>query len=120
MRTHLVRRYVGVVAILVDQARWTFREHLWCHLVSDVSLAELHAFAADLALPTRLFHGDHYDLPEVYRADEVFCTGTMGELAAVTEIDGRTIGSDQIGGMTERLSALYGMRTAKEGFEILG
>lgn len=28
---------------------------------------------------------------EIYRADEVFCTGTMGELAAVTKVDGRTI-----------------------------
>ena len=31
-------------------------------------------------------------LAEVYRADEVFCTGTMGELAGVTTIDGRPIG----------------------------
>ena len=29
---------------------------------------------------------------EMYRADEVFCTGTMGELAPVTAIDGRAIG----------------------------
>jgi len=28
---------------------------------------------------------------EVYRADEAFCSGTMGELAAVTRVDGRTI-----------------------------
>ena len=28
-------------------------------------------------------------LTEVYRADEMFCTGTMGELAAVTRVDGR-------------------------------
>src|SRR5438477_4862586 len=43
-------------------------------------------------------------LAEFYRADEVFCTGTMGELAAVTKIDGRTIGSGHAGPMTRRLS----------------
>ena len=36
-------------------------------------------------------------LTEVYRADEVFCTGTMGELAAVTRVDGRGIGSGSPG-----------------------
>lgn len=30
-------------------------------------------------------------LTELYTADEVFCTGTMGELTPVREIDGRTI-----------------------------
>src|SRR5688572_4854241 len=39
-------------------------------------------------------------LTEAYRADEAFCTGTMGELAAVTTIDGRTIGNGQVGTMT--------------------
>ncbi len=64
------------MAILVDDARWTFRDHLWCHLVSDVSLDELHAFAGRLELPSQLFHGDHYDLPEVYRADAIAAGAT--------------------------------------------
>ncbi len=46
-------------------------------------------------------------LTEVYRADEMFCTGTMGELAAVTTVDGRTIGDGKPGPMTARLSDLY-------------
>ena len=54
-------------------------------------------------------------LPEVYRADEVFCTGTMGELAAVTRVDGRTIGDGEPGAMTRRLSELYAERTASSG-----
>ncbi len=29
-------------------------------------------------------------LTELYRADEAFCTGTMGELAGVTQVDGRS------------------------------
>jgi branched-chain amino acid aminotransferase len=54
-------------------------------------------------------------LSEAYRADEAFCTGTMGELAAVTTIDGRTIGSGRAGPMTERLTALFRALTAREG-----
>ena len=46
-------------------------------------------------------------LTEAYRADEVFCTGTMGELATVCEIDGRSIGDGRIGPMTRRLSELF-------------
>ncbi len=36
---------------------------------------------------------------ELYRADECFCTGTMGELACVTKVDGRVIGSGSMGPM---------------------
>jgi len=44
---------------------------------------------------------------ELYRADECFCTGTMGELACVTKVDGRIIGSGSIGPMTSRLTDLF-------------
>jgi branched-chain amino acid aminotransferase len=54
-------------------------------------------------------------LTEAYRADEAFCTGTMGELAAVTTIDGRTIGDGTVGPMTRRLTALFKELTAREG-----
>ncbi|MBC24192.1 MAG: aminotransferase IV [Phycisphaerae bacterium] len=46
-------------------------------------------------------------LEEFHQADEVFCTGTMGELAGVTSIDGTTIGDGSIGPMTMRLSELF-------------
>jgi branched-chain amino acid aminotransferase len=52
---------------------------------------------------------------DVYGADEIFCTGTMGELAGVIKIDNRTIGDGNIGPMTKRLSELYAQRTATEG-----
>ena len=58
-------------------------------------------------------------LTEFYRADEVFCTGTMGELAAVTKIDGRPIGSGQSGPMTRRLSGLFAERTRSEGVQVV-
>jgi branched-chain amino acid aminotransferase len=54
-------------------------------------------------------------MTEVYRSDEVFCTGTMGELAAVTRVDGRTIGSGEVGPMTTRLGRLYAELTASTG-----
>ena len=60
-----------------------------------------------------------YSLTEVYRADEMFCTGTMGELAPVTQVDGRTIGSGEIGFMTRRLSGLFDQCVAAEAEPVL-
>ena len=54
-------------------------------------------------------------LTEFYRADEVFCTGTMGELAGVTKLDGRPIGDGEVGETTRRLSELYGELVRSEG-----
>jgi len=55
---------------------------------------------------------------DVYGADEIFCTGTMGELAGVIKIDYRIIGDGKVGPMTKRLSELYAQRTASEGVEV--
>jgi branched-chain amino acid aminotransferase len=57
-------------------------------------------------------------LTEVYRADEMFCTGTMGELAPVTAVDGRRIGGEAPGPMTRRLSELFGELTRREGVQV--
>ncbi len=71
---------------------------------------------------------EQYDIPhvvrnfsqvEVYRADEMFCTGTMGELAPVVKVDGRTIGAGQCGPMTTRLSELFQTLTASEGVRVV-
>src|SRR5437016_11818879 len=56
---------------------------------------------------------------DVYGANEMFCTGTMGELAAVTRLDNRQIGDGKVGPMTKRLSELYAKRTATEGVQIV-
>jgi len=55
------------MAILVDECRWSHRDHVWCHMISDTSLEELHDFAQRLGIPSRGFHGDHYDLPQHVR-----------------------------------------------------
>ena len=49
----------------------------------------------------------NYSLVDTYSADEVFLTGTFGAQTPVGSIDGRTIGTGQIGPVTERLRALY-------------
>lgn len=46
-------------------------------------------------------------LTEVYTADEVFTSGTMGELTPVLEADGRLIGTGKIGPITTRLQKLH-------------
>ena len=58
-------------------------------------------------------------LAEAYSADEMFCTGTMGELAGVTRLDGRTIGDGRIGPMTQRLGKLYREETARSGVVVV-
>jgi branched-chain amino acid aminotransferase len=59
-------------------------------------------------------------LDDLYSANEMFCTGTMGELAGVIRLDNRQIGDGKIGPMTKRLSDLYAQRTANEGIKVVG
>jgi branched-chain amino acid aminotransferase len=58
-------------------------------------------------------------LTDVFRADEMFCTGTMGELATVSEVDGRTIGNGEIGPATTRLADLFRELTSREGTTVV-
>ena len=59
-----------------------------------------------------------YTQAELYRADEAFCTGTMGELVAVTDVDGRPIGGSERP-VLERLQGLFRELTAVSGYPIL-
>lgn len=58
-------------------------------------------------------------LVDVYGAREMFCTGTMGELAGVIRIDNRQIGDGNVGPMTTRLSDLYLQRTRTAGTQVV-
>jgi branched-chain amino acid aminotransferase len=60
------------------------------------------------------------DIPEdeIHQADEVFCTGTMGEIAPVVRIDSTTFNNAKPGPVTTRLSELYSRVTASEGVEV--
>jgi hypothetical protein len=63
------------MTVLVDELREYPHTRLpfshWCHLVSDASFDELHAFAERLGIPRHRFQGDHYDLPPHVRARAV-------------------------------------------------
>lgn len=64
------------MAILVDAASWPGRGRLWCHLVSDSSFEELHAFARSCGIPERAFERDHYDVP-AERRDDLIVAGAQ-------------------------------------------
>ncbi len=51
------------MAILIDPPLWPRHGRVWGHLVSDVSLEELHEFARSMGIPERGFDLDHYDVP---------------------------------------------------------
>lgn len=57
-------------------------------------------------------------LAEVYRADEVFCTGTMGELVPVIEIDGRAIGGTERP-VLDQLASRFAELTATSGTQVV-
>jgi len=52
------------MTILIDQLSWPAHETLWSHVVSDISLTELHEFAERMGIPRQGFDRDHYDVPE--------------------------------------------------------
>ncbi|MEM7656291.1 MAG: aminotransferase class IV [Bacteroidota bacterium] len=68
------------------------------------------AFANDIPLEER-----RISQSEFHSADEVFTTGTMGELSPVLELDGRTIGEGNIGAVTQQIQELFHARTRIEG-----
>ena len=59
------------MTIWIDPPAWPAHDRLWSHLVSDISVAELHEFADRTGIPRRAFEGDHYDVPQERYADLV-------------------------------------------------
>ena len=54
-------------------------------------------------------------LTDIYTADEMFTTGTMGELVPVYDVDGRAIGDGDPGPVTRRIRKLYANKVKTEG-----
>jgi branched-chain amino acid aminotransferase len=82
-----------------------------------ITRATVLRLAQDAGIATET--GD-YTLPQLYNAAEVFVTGTMGGLAPVTAVDGRTIGDGTVyggtvGPVTKQLTELYATLTATSG-----
>ncbi|XP_010524883.1 PREDICTED: branched-chain-amino-acid aminotransferase-like protein 1 [Tarenaya hassleriana] len=57
-------------------------------------------------------------LSEFHTADEVWTTGTMGELSPVVKIDGRLIGDGRVGPVTRKLQNAYKNLTENSGIPI--
>jgi branched-chain amino acid aminotransferase len=60
-----------------------------------------------------------WTLTDVYNADEVFVTGTMGGLTPVLRVDGRTISSGVSGPVTASLQVAYGEITQASGVALV-
>jgi branched-chain amino acid aminotransferase len=60
-----------------------------------------------------------WSLTDVYTADEVFVTGTMGGLTPVVRVDGREIGTGGPGPVTRSLAAAYAQLTARSGTPVV-
>jgi branched-chain amino acid aminotransferase len=77
-----------------------------------ITRAVVLELAASAGIPHET--GD-YSLTELYNADEMFVTGTMGGIAPVISLDGRTIGTGKPGPVTLRLTDLLAELTVTTG-----
>lgn len=64
------------MAIWIDVPAWPAHGRLWSHVISDLSLEELHDFAARAGIPGRSFEGDHYDVLAQRHTDVVTAGAT--------------------------------------------
>ena len=80
--------------------------------VPGITRATVIELAAELGIP---LVERNVTPAEVYAADELFTTGTMGELAPVLWVDGRVIGDGEVGPLTRRLQEAYAELTRREG-----
>lgn len=70
------RSYNVRMSIYVDPPTWPAHGTVFSHLISDVSLAELHEFAAAAGISERAFDRDHYDVP-AHLYDELVQAGAI-------------------------------------------
>ncbi|REJ74752.1 MAG: aminotransferase IV [Acidobacteria bacterium] len=80
-----------------------------------ITRATVLELCAEHGIPHRVCD---YSQAELYRADEAFCTGTMGELVAVGSVDGRSIGNGERP-VLERLRTLFRQLTADAGERVV-
>jgi branched-chain amino acid aminotransferase len=77
-----------------------------------ITRAHVINICKDLDIP---FREKNLSVTEFYSADEVFCTGTMGELTRVNNIDGREITNRSNLPILEKLQAAFRKKTETEG-----
>ncbi|MCX6692613.1 MAG: branched-chain-amino-acid transaminase [Methanoregula sp.] len=71
--------------------------------------------ARSLGITVREQNMGYFDL---YSADEMICTGTAAEVAPITWVDGRVIGTGKPGPVTRQLMAAFKIVTENEGTPI--
>ena len=64
------------MSIYIDPPTWPAHGTVFSHLISDVSLAELHGFAAAAGISERAFDRDHYDVP-AHRYEDLVQAGAI-------------------------------------------
>lgn len=74
------------------------------YCMNGITRAKVIAVCRDAGIPV---FERNFSLVDTYGADEAFLTGTFGAQTPVGEIDGRQIGSGQMGPMTKRIRDLY-------------
>ena len=118
-------------ALMLDQRGFiaeTNATHVFCVAGGEVITSRLVACPEGITRATvlELCRGNgipavekDFTQAELYRAEEAFCTGTMGELAPVVRVDGRVIGDGTPGVITLRLAELFQVMTRREGVQIV-
>lgn len=79
------------MTVLIDPPLWPAHGTVFSHLVSDVSVEELHAFAHAAGIDVRAFDRDHYDVP-AREHDRLVTAGALPVTAS--ELTRRLIASD--------------------------
>jgi branched-chain amino acid aminotransferase len=74
------------------------------YCMNGLTRAKVIALCKEDGIPVR---EKNFSLTETYSADEAFLTGTFGSQTPVGEIDGRRIGSGELGSVTSRIRSLY-------------
>lgn len=84
------------------------------YCLPGITRATVLQICADNGIPAR---EKRLSLTEFYTADEVFTTGTMGELTRVESIDARKIVNKHKSSVLDRLNGLFGELTRTQGVE---
>src|ERR1700728_3400159 len=95
--THLFMMFPGDVHDPSGEAAQTLATPTTVACPEGITRATVLRLALAAGIPS--VEGD-YTLPQLYNASEAFVTGTMGGLAPVVSVDGRTIGDGEAGPVT--------------------
>lgn len=74
------------MTIYIDPPLWPAHGTMFSHLISDASLAELHAFADRAGISARAFDRDHYDVPQQRRQELLTAGAQPVSAGALTRI----------------------------------